>query len=87
MDPVPFIRETVAVSKLIHHIFARCHDYDYDHVIFVHGLKKPVNSDGSPTERKHSRAPIRGYKLGQLCTVERDGLPDIGQSHSHAKEQ
>ena len=25
--------------------------------------------------------------FSQLRTVERDGLPDIGQSHSHAKEQ
>jgi hypothetical protein len=45
--------------KLVHHIFARCHDLD--RLIFVYGLKEPVNSDGSPTRRKNSRAPIRGY--------------------------
>jgi hypothetical protein len=58
---IPFIRETVSlsVSKLVHHVFARCDDHD--HVIFVHGLKEPVNSDGSPTRRKRSRAPIKGY--------------------------
>jgi hypothetical protein len=41
--------------------FARCHDHGQ--LIFVHGLKEPVNSDGSPTRRKHSRAPIRGYSM------------------------
>ncbi len=44
------IRGTVslAVPELVHHIFARCHDH---HLIFVHGLKEPVNSDSSSNTR------------------------------------